>query len=1182
MQQIDRLNEQVNQLYDQGQYEQAIDLANKCLTLTYQILGQQHPDVAEQQNRLAFLYKLVGNYKQAEFFYCQAMEIKRVTLGEKHPLYAKSLNNLALLYEAKGDFKNAEPLLSKTVEIFQKVVGKQHPSYSSSLNNLAYLYQSMGKFEKAETLYLEVMEIRRTVLGKQHPDFASSLNNLATLYQSMGKFEKAEPLLLEATEIDYNLLGKNHPEYATDLNNVASFYRAKGDFAKAKTFYYQAREIICSVFGQQHPYFALISDNLAGVYKEIGSYEKAETLYCEAMEIRRKTLGKKHPDFAKSLNNLATFYLTIGNFAKAEILYTQAMEAMHISLGKEHPDVANSLINLATFYLTKGNFVKAELLAEKAIKSLRNTVGEQHPLFAITLNSLASLYQSMGNFAKAELLFRQAIETFCVVFSDQHPLYANILSNLAHLYYSMSDLVKAELLYNKALEVTQAALGAQHPSFAFILTNMSLLYSRTGEHEKAETVANQAVTILRGSLGEQHSRFALSLNNLAGLYYKAGKYEKVEPLLQQARKIYQNVLKEHPETISNLNSLAAIYVATNRILKGFKLMEQAKVIENKIIGQVFSISSESQRAGYLENTQWDTYLSLVSQYLFNSFDTVRSAFNLILKRKAIQAEVLASQRDLVLGGRYPELEPTLRKVMVIRNQIAQRILAGTGKEGLEDHQQFLAEWNLEKEKLETELAKQIPEIHLEQKFREVDYQKIATAMSENSILVEFVRFNAFDFKAVPARGEQEWKPARYLAFTLVAREPDSIQMIDLGEAEPIDNLIAAFRTSITGEFENQSSRNLRLINESPQNEHSSIGVKLREIIFDPLISAIGNHQCLLLSPDGDLTRLPFEVLPINDKYLIDLYEISYLAAGRDLLRFGIKSNRRTADPLVIADPDFDFSDANRIDTSKSTVTLDLILTTENRGHLSRDFNRSGLVFTRLEGTKEEGETIASMLGVGPLLESEALESRLKTCKSPRILHIATHGFFLPDQRRDPNQENRAFGMMGFDAIGGKGGINRLTAINTENPLLRSGLALAGANTWMKNQDLPAEAEDGILTAEDVTGLDLLDTELVVLSACETGLGEVKAGEGVFGLRRAFVLAGAKTLVMSLWKVPDTETQEIMTSFYEKILRGEPRGEALRQAQLEMKAKKPNPFFWGAFICQGETSPLEINAKENSL
>jgi CHAT domain-containing protein len=236
-----------------------------------------------------------------------------------------------------------------------------------------------------------------------------------------------------------------------------------------------------------------------------------------------------------------------------------------------------------------------------------------------------------------------------------------------------------------------------------------------------------------------------------------------------------------------------------------------------------------------------------------------------------------------------------------------------------------------------------------------------------------------------------------------------------------------------------------------------------------------------------------------------------------------------------------------------------------------DRDRSAYHFHRLPGTRAEGERVAAMLDISPWLDATALEGRLKSaCRSPRILHLATHGFFLPDHQRDLNQGNRDMTMiLSGDAMGG----GRFSGPMMENPMLRSGLALAGANTWLKAGNPPEEAEDGLLTAEDVTGLDLLATELVVLSACETGLGQVHVGEGVFGLRRAFVLAGARTLVMSLWKVPDEPTRELMEDFYGRLLAGEGRAEALRQAQLAMKEKYPDPFYWGAFICQGDPSPL---------
>jgi CHAT domain-containing protein len=258
--------------------------------------------------------------------------------------------------------------------------------------------------------------------------------------------------------------------------------------------------------------------------------------------------------------------------------------------------------------------------------------------------------------------------------------------------------------------------------------------------------------------------------------------------------------------------------------------------------------------------------------------------------------------------------------------------------------------------------------------------------------------------------------------------------------------------------------------------------------------------------------------------------------------------------LVAADPDFDLSVLPAATGASQTQPR------PHSGRRSRDVERAGAV-CRLPGTRREGERIAALLGVEPVLD-RVLDQPLRAIRSPRILHLATHGFFLDDQHLDPDTAWRDLTSA-----------DRLAGARFENPLLRSGLLLAGFNTWRKGGDVPAEAEDGMLTAEDVTGMDLLDTELVVLSACETGLGQVHVGEGVFGLRRAFAVAGAKTLVMSLWKVPDEQTQQLMVDFYSRILRGEGWAEALRQAQQALRARYPDPYYWGAFICQGDPGPM---------
>jgi CHAT domain-containing protein len=379
-------------------------------------------------------------------------------------------------------------------------------------------------------------------------------------------------------------------------------------------------------------------------------------------------------------------------------------------------------------------------------------------------------------------------------------------------------------------------------------------------------------------------------------------------------------------------------------------------------------------------------------------------------------------------------------------------------------------------------------------------------------------------------------------------------------------VIAAFRATITGKTEH---RGLVYGDQATAGGSSDleIGQNLRAMLFDPLLPALGECRRLFLSSDGDLSRLPFEILPTADGgRLIDQYEFSYLSVGRDILRFEAESSGNPTDPLVVADPNFDLA-AGQVSESGGTGPLDIEHTA---GRRSQDLDRAGFHFSRLPGTRVEGEQIAKMLEATALFDTQALESRLKRYPSPHVLHIATHGFFLPNQKQDPNEAKPGFMTFGGGADNAR--LDRLTR-GLENPLLRSGLALAGANTWVNGGNLPAEAEDALLNGEDVTGLDLLATELVVLSACETGLGEVQVGEGVFGLRRAFVLAGAQTLVMSLWKVPDQQTQELMTDFYRRILAGEPRAKALRQAQLAIKEKHPHPLYWGAFICQGEPGPL---------
>ncbi len=1273
-----------------GEYPRAEPLYQQALKIRQDVFGDQHPDTAASLNNLAVLYFTMSDYPRAEPLYQKALKIRENVLGDQHPDTATSLNNLAMLYFNMGDYTRAKPFLQQALKIFQDVLGDQNPDTASCLNNLAVLYQVMGdnpmadgkkvddeiqnqlnkiyntyldlyqqgQYEDALPYATECYELCQRNFGDQHAETLASLNNLAILNSDIGDYPRAEPLFQLALKIKQDMLGDKHPETMTSLNSLAKLYSDMGDYNRAKPLYQQVLKIRQEVLGDQHPDTATSTNNLAGLYHAIGDYPRAEPLLQQALKIRQDLLGDQHPDTATSLNNLAGLYQAMGDYPRAEPLFQLALKIRQDVLGDQHPDIAASLNNLADLYHAMGDYTQAEPLLQQALKIRQDVLGDQHSDTATSINNLAALYRTMGDYPQAEPLYQQALNISKDVLGDQHPDTAASLNGLATLYHAMGDAPRAEPLYQQALTIRQNVFGDQHPITGASLNSLARLYQNIGDYTQAEPLCQQALKISKDVLGEQHSNTAACLNNLAELYKAMGDYPQAEPLYQQALDIWQDVLGDyHPNIATGLNNLAELTVALQQFDLALTLKMQACAIENSMIGQIFSFASESQRNTYLKTFQYtlSSLLSLTYSHLADNADAVSSALILVLQRKAVLAEALASQRDAILGGQYPELQGQFKTLSQLRMQIAQKTLTGPGKETTKIHRELLAQWNIEKEQLESELARHIPEMRLDEKLSSVNLQAVASKITECGTLIEFIRFDVFDFMAIPAKGESQWQPARYLAFIIPASDPDSVKIIDLGEAAMIDHEIAEFRSQITDPSnqrsfdqvdgspssvvvseepsrsnktslfsrwlirkkvdQSRSHRDPDTVQPAPTTEtHDQAGYKLYELLFKPLQEELGNNTRLLLSPDGDLTRLPFEVLPSSEGgRLINHYNISYLAVGRDLLRFGEKSGREPSAPIVLADPDFDLSEhASDATPQDKKPELDAIFTTTSTGRRSRDFEQANLHFGRLPGSRIEGERVGQLLGIKPWTDAAALERDLKNIRSPVILHLATHGFFLEDQKSDPNLDNSFHGGFINDA---DNTMQRFNVSGLENPLLRSGLALAGVNTWLSHGNTPEAAEDGLLTAEDVTSLNLLDTELVVLSACETGLGEVQVGEGVFGLRRSFILAGAKTLIMSLWKVPDHATAILMERLYKNLLEKRlPRDQALREAQDYLsqvtigKIRKPwlnkriikklaagdlktenvlkqlsnqpddhqpfkHPFFWGAFICQGDPSPL---------
>jgi CHAT domain-containing protein/Tfp pilus assembly protein PilF len=1087
----ERLSQQAIELYQQGKYNEAIPLQEKLLAIFKKILGENHSSTAAILNTLAQLYDFQGKYSEAEPLYKQALAIRKEQLGDNHPDTARSLNDLAGLYQHQGKYSEAEPLYKEALAIRKKSLGDNHPDTAISLNDLALLYQYQGRYSEAESLYKEALVTLKKQLGDNHPYTANSLNNLALLYQYQGKYSEAESLYKEALAIIKQQLGDNHPYTATSLNNLAFFYKFQGRYAEAEPF------------------------------------------YKEALAIRKKQLGDDHPDIAQSLNNLAGLYQSQGKYAEAEPFYKEALAIMKKQLGDDHPNIATILGNLAELYQNQGKYAEAELLYKEALAIMKKQLGDNHLATAISLNNLAGLYNSQGRYAKAEPLYEEVLATFKKQLGDNHPNTASSLNNLASLYRNQGKYAKAEPRYKEALAIRKKQLGDNHPDTANSLDHLGLLYIYQGRYAEAEPLLKEALAIRKKQLGDNHPDTATSLNNLASLYPNQGRYSEAEPLYKEALAIYKAQLGDnHPLTANSLNNLAVLYQSQNDIPQAINYLTQGIAVEEYNLSQNLNIGDEKQKRDYIKTISGTTNgaISLNLQSAPNNPEATRLALKTILQRKGRILDVLTNSLQILRQQiNDPESQTLLEQLIQKQTQLSNLTFQKPETiKSPEIHRQQLTNLQSETQQIEDKLSRRSAEFrNLSQP---ITLEAIQKSIPTNAALVEIVRYQPFNQKATKL-SEQFGSP-HYAVYILFAN--GEIKAQDLGETQPIDDNVTAFRRNLAD-------------NKTPIPQLQKSARQLDEKLTQPIRQLLGNTKTLLLSPDSALNLIPFEALiDENNQYLVENYQITYLTSGRDLLRQKEKFASQQP-PLIIADPLYNQTVQKVALNPKST----------------RSINIDESLFPSLEATKAEAEAIKKILPKAIVLtQAQATENAVKQVKKPNILHIATHGFFLESTKnKNTNQRNDK----------NEGERNSSLQID-ENPLLRSGLVFAGVKVSQ------GAGDDGVLSALEATNLNLVGTKLVVLSACDTGNGDISTGEGVYGLRRALVIAGSESQLISLWKVSDSATKDLMIAYYQRLKNGEGRSEALRQTQLAMLKSKDqkHPFYWASFIPSGDSNSMKFD------
>ena len=1106
--------------YTQGAYAKSEPLVQRSLAIREKALGPDHPITAESLNNLGAVYLSKGAYPKAESLVQRSLAIREKALGPNHPNTAESLSNLGVLYFSKGAYAKAEPFYLRSLAIRKKALGPDHPDTATSLNNLALLYDSQGAYAKAEPLYLRALTIREKTLGPDHPDTAQSLNNLAELYDVQGAYAKAEPLFRRALAIREKALGPDHANTAVSLNNLAGLYSKQGEYAKAEPLYRRALTINEMALGPDHPTTATNLNNLAGTYRRQGAYAEAELLYLRVLVIIEKALGPDHRTTAVSLNNLAGLYSNQGAFAKAAPLYLRALTNNEKALGPDHPDTAASLNNLAVNYQYQGAYVKAEPLFRRALAIREHVLRPDHSTTAESLNNLAVNYQYQGAYLKAEPLFIRALSIWEKVLGPDHPETAKSINNLAGLYLSQGSYAKAEPLLIRALALRYKVLGLDHTDTANSLNNLAGLYLSQGSYAKAEPLYSRALAITEKALGPDHPTTATSLTNLAHLYQNQGSYAKAEPLYLRALKINEKALGlDHLATATSLNGLAAMYYSQSAFAKAEPLLRRGIGIESYFLQGQLPLLPQNARQAQVQalDDGWEV--------AFSGAERSASAADLALfsrmNRYGLLLEIEQRQAQL---GRAPGAPQELAAEIT---DLTAR-LADAGAPAAQRQ-----ELGKRKEELEREFYRLLPSL----KPQLVEPAHVARVLPAGAVLVEFQRYRPFDGRQKTGR---QWGAPRYLALVL---SPSGItRAVALGPAASIDPLIAQALA----------------VSQASGGDPTDLWKQVNSKVFPaPLLQLLAGANQWILAPDGELSRIPFVALPSPrdpQRRLTDSVAVRLISSGRTLLPQNPSTTNATTRPLVVADPDFGPAPAN------------------TKG------------WSRLPATAEEGRMISKLLQAELYEQAAATTAVLTNAKGPRLVHIASHGYYS-------GASDAAVQTSGAPpaATGATGGMRSAIAglpSSREDAMLNSGIVLAGANRSLRPDRASAApsagsnnaADDGYLTAKEAAQLQLEGTQLVVLSACDTASGEQQSGEGLFGLQRALSVAGARTTLLSLWKVDDAATAYFMQRYYTLLQQGKGRMEALLAVQQEFRTDPPRKEwsdyrFWAAWQLVGDSGPI---------
>ena len=969
-----------------------------------------------------------------------------------------------------------------------------------------------GKYTEALPVFNQLLQLKQEAYKDRHPRLATCMRYIAACHTKLKNYSESTKHFVKAENILLQWFPNTH-EYVL-LTQTLRCQNAvlAGDYDDAESELRELLRVSIEEQGESSSTTARIMTSLAYVYSSRGKNDEAMQWYQRAIPPDADRSPSGRLNAAELLMRIGSIHENDYRYVEAKEHFSRAYEIRKENLGEENISTVEANIAIGGVEKELGQFVKAKERLRRIYEQLTETDVSNRFMFNLLMD-LGFVYESLGDQSNAEFYLKKCHELDKDLNGEDSLKVMNSLHNLGFFYFKAGRYDEAESIHLKTLRIRMDEYGESHNQTIASLWSLGEVYRQTGDFEKAE---DYHLRVLKAAKEIDDPNFQDPMN-LADLYYTRGRLEDAEKLIQESIQLWKK--KRRPLLGHRHHLLASIYAAGKQLNNTLIALDESRQLVTRHIANVLPGMQPRGRTAYLNDTFTPDLEESISMALLQADDPRSASLSAgwIVNGKSIAQEIVAEAA--LLGS--PEAEKFVVELRGVRGEIAGLNLAQ--KSDLQS-QKRLAELESRQQSLESKLTE-----FGSGRFSGDTWVSVGALMSKLPLDTRFITFAKIRVRNFDVRRKDDqnaWRDSRYVAWIIPPLGTGAVKIVDLGPSNQIDEDISKLRRFFGANSSMHVQSNGELESEGKYRKSAE---KLSAKLFHPLEPYLDGAGRIVLSPDGELWTLAWDALLTKDgQYLIEKFNTRYVMTGRDLAR-PVRKRGLIGNPVIFADPNYDFN------SSKTTP-----INSTTRSPIA------GTRFSRLVNSAAEAASIRPSLEsfVGKtsqvFLEDKAQEATFKSLHRPSVIVLSTHGFF--------HSSDEASG----------------------EALVRSGLALAGANSASGEG-----GEDGILTGLEIVGTDLRGTGLVVLSACETGLGDIRNGEGVAGLRQAFQMAGAESVLASLWQVDDAETARLMNLFFKNLANGMAKSEALRQAQLtRIKARRArhgaaHPFFWAAFTLTGQ-------------